>query len=110
MRLRMVAMAAGVTLAMVAFQHAALGQAKNVADVYSDKCAVCHGTDGAGKTARGKKLKVKDVRETIKKMNAAQMADVVIKGKDPDMEGFGKELGPDMVTQIVAYYRDLAKK
>ena len=114
MRVKIVTLAVGVTVAMIAFQHAALGQApqgtKNVADVYADKCAVCHGTDGAGKTARGKKLKVKDVRETIKKLNAAQMAEVVVKGKDPDMEGFGKELGPDMVTQIVTYYRDLAKK
>lgn len=110
MRPKIVTMAVGVTMVMIGFQHAALSQTKNAAELYADKCAVCHGTDGAAKTARGKKLKVIDVRETIKKMNAAQMAEVVAKGKDPDMEGFGKELGPDMVTQIVTYYRDLAKK
>jgi mono/diheme cytochrome c family protein len=110
MRLKIVTLAVGVTLVLAGFQHAALGQAKNAADLYGDKCAVCHGTDGAGQTARGKKLKVKNVRETIKKMTAEQMAEVVSKGKDPDMEGFGKELGPEMVTQITTYYRDLAKK
>ena len=110
MRVKILTMAVGVTVMMMAFEHAAFSQTKSAADVYGVKCAVCHGTDGAGKTARGKKLKVIDVRETIKKMNAAQMAEVVTKGKDPDMEGFGKELGPDMVSQIVAYYRDLAKK
>jgi cytochrome c6 len=110
MRVKIVTLAVGTTVAMIAFQHAALGQTKNVADVYADKCAVCHGTDGAGQTARGKKLKVRNVRETIKKMNAAQMAEIVSKGKDPDMEGFGKELGPEMVTQLTTYYRDLAKK
>jgi mono/diheme cytochrome c family protein len=85
-------------------------QTKSVADVYGDKCAVCHGADGAGKTAKGRKLKVKDVRETSAKMTAAQMAEVVTKGKAPDMDAFGKELGPEMTTEIVAYYRSLAAK
>jgi cytochrome c6 len=110
MTVKIATMAVGVTVMMIAFEHAAMSQTKGVADVYADKCAVCHGADGAGQTARGKKLKVKNVRETVKKMTAAQMADVVAKGKDPDMEGFGKELGPAMVTEIVTYYRDLAKK
>ena len=85
-------------------------QTKSAADIYRDKCAVCHGEDGAGKTAKGKKLKVKDVRETVKKLTAEQMAEVVAKGKDPDMDAFGKELTPDQVKQIVAYYRGLAIK
>src|SRR5437870_12200030 len=86
------------------------GQTKSAADIYRDKCAVCHSEDGAGKTAKGKKLKVKDVRETVKKLTAEQMAEVVTKGKDPDMDAFGKELTPDQIKQIVAYYRDLATK
>jgi mono/diheme cytochrome c family protein len=85
-------------------------QVKSATDIYLDKCAVCHGEDGAGKTARGKKLKVKDVRETIAKTSVSQMIDVVNKGKDPDMDGYGKELTPDQIRQIVDYYRGLAKK
>jgi mono/diheme cytochrome c family protein len=85
-------------------------QTKSAADTYRDKCAVCHGEDGAGKTAKGKKLKVKDVRETVKTLTAEQMADGVTKGKDPDMDAFGKELTADQIKQIVAYYRDLATK
>jgi mono/diheme cytochrome c family protein len=85
-------------------------QTRSAADVYADKCAVCHGADGAGKTVKGKKLKVKDVRDTSAKMTAPQMVDIVMKGKDPDMEAFGKELGPEMSKQIVEYYRSLAKK
>ena len=83
--------------------------AKLPADVYLDKCAVCHGADGAGKTAKGKKLKVKDVRETSVKETSAQMIEIVMKGKDPDMEGFGKEFSADLVKQLVEYYRGLAK-
>jgi mono/diheme cytochrome c family protein len=70
---------------------------------------VCHGADGAGKTAKGKKLKVKDVRETVKKLTAEQMAEVVAKGKDPDMEGYAKQFNADQIRAIVQYYRSLAK-
>lgn len=85
-------------------------QTKNPADVYADKCAVCHGADGAAKTARGRKLKVKDVRETSTKLSAAQMVDIVMKGKEPDMDAFEKDLGADMAKQLVDYYRSLAEK
>ena len=102
----MLTAAGSVLLALLGSRASA--QTKSVADVYSDKCTVCHGADGAGQTARGKKLKVKDVRDTSKKVTVAQMEEIVTKGKDPDMDGFGKDLGPEMVKQIVAYYRGLA--
>jgi mono/diheme cytochrome c family protein len=85
-------------------------QGKSASDVYLDRCAVCHGADGAGKTAKGKKLKVKDVRETAPKMTAEQMAEVVRNGKAPDMDAYGKELSADEIKQVVDYYRSLAKK
>ena len=103
---------AAVVAALVLCARAAGAQtatAKAPADVYLDKCAVCHGPDGAGKTAKGKKLKVKDVRETSEKLTSAQMIEIVTKGKVPDMGGFGKELTADMVKQLVEYYRGLAK-
>jgi len=102
----MLTVAGSVLLALLGSR--ATAQTKVAADVYADKCVVCHGADGAGQTAKGKKLKVKDVRETAKKMTVAQMEEIVTKGKDPDMDAFGKELGPEMVKQIVTYYRGLA--
>jgi len=79
-------------------------------DVYLDKCSVCHGQDGAGNTAKGRKLKVKNVRSPeVQKLSEAEMIDIVAKGKGKDMDGFGKELGDDMVKQLVIYYRSLAK-
>ena len=79
-------------------------------DVYLDKCSVCHGQDGAGNTAKGRKLKVKNVRSPeVQKLSEAEMIDIVAKGKGKDMDGFEKELGKDMVKQIVEYYRSLAK-
>jgi len=97
-----------LTLGAAALATSAATMQSKAADVYADKCVVCHGADGAGKTVKGRKLKVKDVRETVVKMTAAQMLDVVMKGKEPDMDAFGKELGPDLSKQIVEYYRSLA--
>ena len=101
---------AGAALAAVALSGSPNAQGKSASDIYLDKCSVCHGADGAGKTAKGKKLKVKDVREQVIKLTAEQMAEVITKGKDPDMDAFGKEFKPEQVRELVAYYRELAKK
>ena len=106
---------AGVGLAVVLASSAgdrsvAAAAAASAQDVYLDKCSVCHGQDGAGNTAKGRKLKVKNVRSPeVQKLSEAEMIDIVAKGKGKDMDGFGKELGDDMVKQVVAYYRSLAK-
>ena len=79
-------------------------------DVYLDKCAVCHAKDGSGNTAKGKKVKAKDLRSAeIQKMTDKELIDAVAHGKGKDMDGFEKELGADMVKQLVAYCRTLAK-
>jgi mono/diheme cytochrome c family protein len=101
---------AGAALAAVALSGSLNAQGKSASDIYLDKCSVCHGVDGAGKTAKGKKLKVKDVREQVTKLTADKMAEVVTKGKDPDMDAFGKDFTPEQIGQVVAYYRELAKK
>jgi mono/diheme cytochrome c family protein len=88
----------------------AAAQPKGGSDIYLEKCAVCHGADGAAKNARGRKLKVKDVRETVDKVTAAQMAEIVAKGKPPDMDGYAKELTADQIKEVVEHYRGLAKK
>ena len=82
---------------------------KDAKDIYLDKCAVCHGADGAGKTAKGKKLKIKDVHETTTKMKADEMMKVVDTGKAPDMDAYGKDFSKDQIKALVEYYRGLAK-
>jgi len=79
-------------------------------DVYLDKCSVCHAKDGSGNTAKGRKVKAKDLRSAeIQKMSDADLINAVANGKGKDMDGFQKELGADMVKQLVAYCRTLAK-
>jgi len=90
---------------------AAARPADSPEDVYLDKCAVCHAKDGSGNTVKGRKLKVKDLRgPDAQKLSEAEMIEIVSKGKGKDMDGFQKELGTDMIKQIVEYYRGLAKK
>ena len=83
--------------------------AKEAKDIYLDRCAVCHGQDGAGKTARGRKLKIMDVHETVKKFTVDQMIKVVQDGKGNDMDAYGKELSKDEIKAVVEHYRGLAK-
>src|SRR6478672_6886376 len=84
---------AGVTVTLSSRPVSAQG--KSATDIYLDKCSVCHGADGAGKTAKGKKLKVKDVRETVSKLTAEQMAEIVTKGKTPNMDSYAKDFSAD---------------
>ena len=84
---------------------------KSAQDVYLDKCAVCHGKDGSGNTAKGRKVKAKDLRSAeIQKMSDAELIKDVSQGKGKDMDGFEKELGADMVKQLVVYCRAFAKQ
>jgi len=84
----------------------AQGEAK---DLYLNKCATCHGPDGTGKTAKGKKLKVQDVHATATKMTADEMIKIVTDGKGQDMDGYGKTLSKDQIKGLVDFYRGLAK-
>lgn len=79
-------------------------------DVYLDKCAVCHGPDGRGKTAKGRKLKIKDVHETVSKMSAEEMIKIVQNGKGADMDAYGKQFSAQQIQALVEYYRGLAKQ
>lgn len=83
----------------------------DVKQVYLNKCSVCHGEDGRGQTAKGKKLKLKDIRAAeLQKLTPAQWTQTILKGKGQDMDGYEKELGADMAAKLAAYMRDLSKK
>ncbi|HUY14002.1 MAG TPA: cytochrome c [Terriglobia bacterium] len=103
--------ALGVAALFVVFLAATPARAQdNGKGTYQHKCAVCHGPDGAGKTMKGRKLKVKPVSETIKKYSEEQMIEIATKGKGVNMDGFQKELSKDQIAAVVKYYRSLASK
>lgn len=85
--------------------------ATDVKDLYGKKCAVCHGQDGAAKTAKGRKAKTKDVRlPEVQKMSDKEWADIIVKGKGDNMDSYRKELSDDQIHALVQYMRELAKE
>jgi len=96
---------AGFLLACAASAWAQ-GDAK---ELYLSKCATCHGADGAGKTAMGKKLKVQTAHETTEKMSAADMIKVVTEGKGQSMGSYGKQFSAEQIKGLVDHYRGLGK-
>jgi len=83
---------------------------QSVKSLYGSKCAVCHGNDGGANTAKGKELKVRNLKsEEFKKMPDAKAMEVMLKGKGK-MEGYEKTLGKEKLEQLLAYCRELSNK
>lgn len=79
------------------------------ADVFKAKCASCHGATGAGDTAMGKTMKVKDLASPeVQKQSDAEFTDVIAKGKKP-MPGYEGKLTNDQIQDVVKYIRSLKK-
>ena len=98
-------------MAAVAMHEPSRAAAATAEDTYVETCAICHGANGAGQTARGKKMKLKDLRSAeVQKLSDAQLTDIIAKGKGKDMPSYEKELGKDGVAGQVAHVRALAKK
>jgi mono/diheme cytochrome c family protein len=79
-------------------------------ELYTTKCAMCHGPDGAAKTMMGKKLKMEDIRAVVGKHSAEEMIGIVQNGKGTSMKAYGKDFTKDQVKALVEYLRGLAKQ
>jgi cytochrome c6 len=91
--------------AMVASAGVSLGA--DAAATWASSCASCHGKDGSGNTAMGKKLAVKDYTKDQSFSDAE--ATTVIKNGKGKMKGFGGKLSDADVKALVAYVRTLKK-
>jgi mono/diheme cytochrome c family protein len=87
---------------MIAAQNAPDGAA-----LFKAKCAMCHGQDGAGKTAMGQKLNIRDLRSTeVQKQSDAELAKFIGQGKGK-MPGYDNKISPDDIHAIVSHIRTL---
>ena len=102
-------LAASVALAVITLRSTAL-VAEDAAGLYKAKCAACHGADGKGDTAMGKKLGVRDFASPeVQKMSDDELTAVIADGKNK-MPSYKKSLKAEQIKELVGYIRSLAKK
>lgn len=81
--------------------------AEDAAALYKTKCAACHGPDGKGDTAAGKKLGVRDFHSPeVAKMTDAQLIEITTKGKEK-MPAYSGKLTDDQIKELVKFIRTL---
>jgi mono/diheme cytochrome c family protein len=75
--------------------------------LWNQHCASCHGKDGSGNTAMGKKLGVKDYSKD-QGFSDAEAANIIKNGKGK-MKAYKDKLSDADVKALVAYVRSLKK-
>ena len=86
---------------------AAGAHADDVAALYKSKCQACHGPDGKGDTAAGKKLGARDFHSPeVTKQTDAQLFETTKKGKEK-MPAFDGKLTDDQIKELIKYIRTL---
>jgi len=82
----------------------------DAAGLYKAKCAGCHAANGAGDTAVGKALKVRDLRSPdVQNQSDAELTAIITGGKDK-MPAYKGKLDDGQIKSLVGYIRELAKK
>ena len=76
---------------------------------FKAKCALCHGADGKGDTAMGKKFAVKDMGSAdVQGKSDADLTTIITKGKDK-MPAYDGKLTKEQIDGLVKYIRTLKK-
>ena len=80
--------------------------------VWDKQCKKCHGDTGAGDTALGKKLGIKDYTkaDSLKDLTDDQLFAMTKDGVEgTKMAGYGKKISDEEIKALVAYMRGMAK-
>src|SRR5262245_53088908 len=103
------AIACIAAVVLIRSSAAAPAAAADAAATYKSKCASCHGADGAGATATGKKLKLKALGSAeVQGMSDTDLYNIIAKGKGK-MPGYEKSLGAATCKALVAHIRTFKK-
>lgn len=77
--------------------------------LFKSKCAACHGPDGAGKTAMGEKMGIRNLAlPEVQKQSDAELTQIITKGKNKMIPYEGK-LTPEQIGDLVKHIRSLKK-
>ena len=111
----MITAATVLTLATMWSSHiaTAVGIAAKDGDgkrIYNARCSICHGIDGRGNTASGKKTKARDLTAPeVQSQSDAGLKETVMYGVGK-MPAFEKKLTAENIQQVLAYIRELGQK
>jgi mono/diheme cytochrome c family protein len=94
-------------VAVIVFASSRAVFAADAGTLWAQNCAACHGKDGSGNTAMGKKLGVKDYTKN-QSFSDADAANVITNGKGK-MKAYKGKLSDADVKALVAYVRSLKK-
>jgi cytochrome c6 len=100
-----------ISIVVLAFTvvSATLALAQGGADTFKARCAMCHGPDGKGDTAMGKKFGLKDLGSAeVQATSDADLTAIITKGKDK-MPEYGSKLSKEQIDGLVKYVRSLKK-
>jgi cytochrome c6 len=78
--------------------------AEDAKALFAQKCASCHGPDGKGQTAMGKKLGAKDLSKEDKEPLDEIVKDIE-NGKPPKMAAYKGKLTPEQITALATYIK-----
>ena len=104
-----------ITLALLTLTLGLSGVARgDITPAWKKHCASCHGMDGKGDTAMGKKNKVEDLSSAEwqgnKKHTDTFIRDAIANGvPDTKMKAFKDKLSDEEIGEMVAYIRALKK-
>lgn len=106
--MRFVTGAVALVGALVLASTAAAADLELGKELYTKKCAGCHGADGKGNPKMSQMLKVTipDLSAGVAKTDA-DLVKLVSEGKKP-MPSFAKSLSPDEVKAVVEYAKRFA--
>ncbi len=89
--------------ACFAFGLAAPARAEDAKALFARKCASCHGPDGKGRTAMGKKLGATDL--SVIQSSEAAISKAIEDGKPPKMFPYKGKLTAEEIRALAAYVK-----
>ena len=83
--------------------------ADDVKELYKTKCNACHGAEGRGDTAAGKKFSAHDFHSAeVQKLTDQELFERVKNGKGK-MPAYKSKLTDEQIKDLVKYVRELGK-
>ena len=77
--------------------------------IFKDKCVLCHGVDGSGKTPLGKQLQAANLRsKVVQKLSDEKLRQIIHDGQ-ANMPAFADQLSTAEINYVIKYLRALGK-